>query len=266
MKIEHTTYDQTHGRRSARQGSASQKMTAISPTQLRRRSEKVTIWPGTGASHKSQRQMTTYLMLEQRLKKEVRKAKLAPRPRSSEAKSLRSGIMRQPVSQLYQTPPHPLRRKPNFSESLRECLGGPKTSAKKHEEEEEITKVSTLRDAIRAGKLEQVIPPPQASRSKWRLASPQPPIHSTKSTSRRTPQSKKTASASGKVAEFIDRGADTLDGTRKELAGKLLPSFEHFNYPSFSRRCGKSRRSSDATGLSFCCIFTNTLFRLRYQG
>jgi hypothetical protein len=201
--------------------------------------------------------MTTFLMLEQRLEKEARKAKVTQRPRSSEAKGLASKITRQPIPQPYQKPP-PLRRKPNFSENLRECLGSPKTSAKKTEEKEEkTTKVYTLRDAIRAGRLERVIPPPQTPETEERLVPPKLLIPSIESAPPRTSHSKKTASASGKVTELIDRGADILNETRKELAGKFLPPFDHVNYPSFSRASKNSRRSSDSSDLSFCCIGEN---------
>lgn len=263
MKIEHTTYDQTHGGRSTRRPSASQKMTA-STSRPRRHSEKkslpadeerpVTMWPRTEASPPEPQSQMTVLMLERRLEKETRKERTTPASCCSEVRHSR-GKSEGRKAETQSIPP--LRRKPNFSESLRECLGSPKSGAKKHaEEQDKMTKAYTLRDAIRAGKLEKVVPPLQTPGTEGRLAPPPP--RPQEPASARTPRNKKNSSASNKVAEFIDRGADILDETRKELAGKVIPPFEHLNYSSVSCYGPKKfRRSSDTSDLSFCCVGEN---------
>jgi hypothetical protein len=288
MKIEHTTYNKNHTAQPTRRHPENSSGDKERP---------VTMWPRTEASPPEQE---TYLMLERRLEKEAQRERSTPESRGREAQRPRS----KPVAATVGTQTrrsHPLRRKPNFSESLRECLGSPKPAAKKHVEEkqqttkiytlrdairagimeqavppltvpttngrsappqpqaplvkqDQLTKLHTLRDAIRAGKLEQAIPPdgfaktnggPAPPRSQARVARPEPP-----STSRQ----RKITSAPTKLGEFIDRGADILEETRKEISSKFKPPFEHLNYPSFTHSGRKSRRNSDASDMSFHCI------------
>lgn len=148
MKIKHTTYDRSSSARRTRRHS--EKNSADEE-------RAVTTWPRTEAPPaEPQPEMTTYLMLEQRLEKEARKEQLTPESRDREAHRPK----KQPAAIQASRPQPPLRRKPSFSESLRECLGSPKSTAQKHpEEKDQMTKIYTLRDAIRAGKLEQAVPP-----------------------------------------------------------------------------------------------------------
>ena len=271
MKIEHTTYDQTHGGRSTRRPSApsaSQNMTGSSTSRPRHSEKKflsadderpVTIWPRTDTSRpKPLPEITIFLILEQRPQKEVReKERATARVHFSDARSPKiKSTTRKHSSQPNQAPP-PLRRKPNFSETVRECLGSLKSTNEKNDtipEMDEMTKVHILRDRIREGKLEKTVPPAHVSGTEVRLAPPRSRNPALKPPSPEASGNKKPSPTRTKFTEFIDKGADVLDETRKDLAGTFLPPFENLNYPSFSRSGKKLRRNSDVSDTSFCCI------------
>lgn len=263
MKIEHITHDQCHGR-SHHRPSTPQNMTASSTQQRIHPQRKtlptderpMTLWPRIEASPPdAQSEMITYLTLEHRLKKEDRQVRTTPASRSEEARRPR----RRSVGTIPKTrpkiPPPPLRRKHNFSESLKGCLGSPRSAPKEESDDRhDMTKIYTLRDAIRAGKLEKVVPQRRMSRTEERVAPPAPPKPISKPADPKDARRKKSTSASSRLGELIDLGADILEETRKDLASKFMSPFEHSNSPTFTRPARKYRHNSDSSGLSFRCI------------
>jgi hypothetical protein len=267
MKIEHITYDQSHGARSTPQSSNSQRPTVLLTSRRRHHPEDkalpaaeerpVTTWPTTEAtSTEPQPKMTTFLMLERRLGKEARKERSTPEHRDTEARRPRRNPFAVKAGTAA-TPPTPLlRRKLNFSETLRECLGSPKPEAQKQAENHvPITKIYTVREAIRAGKLEKAIPPPRSlGTDHLPVPPPRPQVPAAKLISTRVSNTKKPLSQPTKFGELVDRSADIFDETRKELVSKFMPPFEHLNYPSFTRSDRNFRRNSDVSDTSFYCI------------
>lgn len=278
MKIKHTTYSQCRGGRLT-QPRSSQEMKGFSTSRITHTSNQetllglsvdderaVTMWPRADITHSDNLpDMTAYLVQEQHLEKTIRKKEKSPSTSHKSGRTLpktyshSNTTVGKTVSQPSEAT-HSLRRKPKLSESLRGCLGSPKSAEnEKHREagQDKMIKVHRLRDAIRAGKMERVIPPAQAPRSEGPLASP----HSTRNPfpnliSHRTFSSKKPSSRPSKLAEIITNSADILDETRRELSGKFLPPFEHLNYPSF---CAPGRKSkpcggSDTSSESFFCV------------
>ena len=183
MKIEHITYDQTHCRQATRRSapSASQNMAIPSTSRPKLHSEKeadeerpATMWPRTGASSQKLTRkpvpgMRTFLTLERDLESKARENAGARTPKKELT----------PMTTIFRpkealSPPL-LRRKPNLPEILRECLGNPKPAAEmthQRPEVEGITRVHILRDRIREGKLEKIIPPPRVTRTEGRVAPP----------------------------------------------------------------------------------------------
>ena len=189
-------------------------------------------------------EVTTFLTLERRLEKEAREKAGAKTPKNKPTPII-------PIYRPKEAPsPPPLRRKPNFSESLRECLGNRKPTAEitHHKPEVEgIKRVHILRDRIREGKLEKIIPPPRVPGTEGRVATsrsktPTPP---------RTSHNKLPRSAPSKFVEFMDSGVELLDETRKDLAGKFRPPFEHLSYPSLPRLGKKPRPNTHSSDMSF---------------
>jgi hypothetical protein len=120
-------------------------------------------------------------------------------------------------------------------------------------QEANIEKLQTLRTAIRDGKMEKVVPPPNGQLFPPNNPFRNPPSHPTKedSTSKQRGNSRnknsKSKFASKKVlATYISNTGEVLE----EIKEKLLPPFEHLNYPSFSL----SRRASNSSDDSFYCI------------
>ena len=153
-------------------------------------------------------------------------------------------------------PTPPLRRKPNFSETMRQCLGSPKPEAQKPAENKIlVTKICTLREAVLAGKLEKAIPPSRSlDTHRYPVPPPRPQVPAAKPTSSRVRHSKKPFSKPTKFGDLIDRSANIFDETRKDLVSKFMPPFEHLHYPSFTHSDRKFRRNSDVSDMSFCCI------------
>ena len=248
MKIEHTTYDQTrtqptHSRHHPRmcQPRADEK-------------RPLTLWPAEAVTTEPQPGMTTFLMLERRREKEAQKLRSNPENHDVEPRPRRNSVPTRTRSAA--TPHNQLRRKPNFAKSWKECLRSPKFVAQKQAEEHDpMPKIYTVRDAIRAGKLEVAIPPLVTSKFDRGAAPPtrlQIPI--AKPVSPIAARCKKTPAHPNKFGEFIDRSADMLDETRKGLISKFEPPFEHLNYPSFTHSSQKPRRTSATSDMSFCCI------------
>jgi hypothetical protein len=133
----------------------------------------------------------------------------------------------------------------------------------------QMEKLKKLRQAMREGRMEQVVPPPQQSQMKRRRAPPNPKIlcssrvsessrgrsssrHATPSHTRHVSQHRRTKSSS-RVKEYIRTSVEYIDEKRKEVQGKFKAPFEHLNYPSFP----SSRRSSFSSEESFYCVGEN---------
>jgi hypothetical protein len=167
-----------------------------------------------------------------------------------------------------------LRRKPNFSDAVKGKLNikSSDQSQKKSAGENTMEKLHNLRRNMKEGRLEQVIPPRQPSRTEGQLA-PSPnrfvdssprvsgessrgrssSRHRSSSRPRHSSQSYKTKSSSRRIAQYIRTSADLLDEKRREVQSKFQAPFEHLNYPSFSL----SRRASVASSKSaesFFCV------------
>ncbi|KAL5317733.1 hypothetical protein ACEPPN_014831 [Leptodophora sp. 'Broadleaf-Isolate-01'] len=72
---------------------------------------------------------------------------------------------------------------------------------------------------------------------------------------RQTSRTRKTKSASSKIASLIGSSADMMDETRRGIQGKFREPFEHLNYPSFS--LGRREDGDDGDGdsdESFFCL------------
>ena len=270
MKIEHITYDESRRERSGQRSSAPSAIetTTISSNPRPRPSQNnsptvdderpITMWPRTDVSPpEPPPEMTTFVMLERRLEKEARETQRATgRVHFTDEKSPKS----KPASMKPIQPPPPLRRKPNFSETLRECLRSPKSANEtdvKTPKMSEMSKFHVLRERMREGKLEKAIPPAYGRATEGRLAPPQSRNPALQPPPPGASRSKKRRSAQQKISNFIDSGADVLDETRRDLSGKFLPPFENLSYPSFPRFSKKSRRHSDASDISFCCVGDN---------
>jgi hypothetical protein len=130
-------------------------------------------------------------------------------------------------------------------------------------QEANIEKLQTLRTAIRDGKMEKVVPPPKGMlfpptnpfRNPPPAESSHPSTSRTKEESRghsrnRNRHSKSKFTSKKVLTTYISNTGDVLDATRREIKEKLLPPFEHLNYPSFSL----SRRASYSSDDSFYCI------------
>jgi hypothetical protein len=121
-------------------------------------------------------------------------------------------------------------------------------------QEASLENLQSLRNAIREGKLEKVVPPPNGKHF--------PPLkdpflnpsaaNSSRSGSREDSRTRtaKAQKSTSKMATYISHSADILDQTRREIKGKFREPFEHLNYPSFS----PSRRASNSSSDSFYCI------------
>ena len=153
-----------------------------------------------------------------------------------------------------------LRRKPKFAEIVKEKLGNRSSNtASKHasDREENLAKMQDLQRRIKSGKIERVVPPAQLLGQESCLAPPIPahsPFHDPSRLSSSSANShQKPKSAPSKFSEYIGTSADLLDETRRELAGKFRPPFEHLSYHSFSltRKASISSASSED---SFYCV------------
>jgi len=153
-----------------------------------------------------------------------------------------------------------LRRQPNFiSENL-----GSENQKRRVSSVENLAKLQVLRTRIREGKLEKVVPPPSNSFSEGRLAPPRPTqnpflrhVPSRSSSKRTAPRSGKNSSASSRVVSLIGTSADLMDATRREIAGKFRPPFEHLNHQAWwdeKTKERKERKGSEGSIESFCCV------------
>jgi hypothetical protein len=128
-------------------------------------------------------------------------------------------------------------------------------------QETNIEKLQSLRTAIRDGKMEKVVPPPNGVlfplTNPFRNPPPAESSHPTKEDSTIKPRgnsrnrnSKSKFTSKKVLATYVSNTGDVLDATRREIKERLLPPFEHLNHPSFSL----SRRTSNSSDDSFYCI------------
>jgi len=167
-------------------------------------------------------------------------------------------IERAPAPALLPIKKPSLIRKPNF---IKEKLANPENQRRRISSVENLAKLQILRTKIREGKLEKVVPPPSSSFSEGRLAPPRPAENPflgdtlSRSSSKKTAlQSGKNSSASSKVVSLIETSADFMDETRREIAGKFRPPFEHLNYQAWWDEKIKERKGSEGSTESFCCV------------
>ncbi|KAE9366128.1 hypothetical protein N431DRAFT_472684 [Stipitochalara longipes BDJ] len=286
MKIEHTTYNTTHRRRSmARRASdASVRIknyisTYFSPhTDAKDSHPKfserpTTVWPQCEAETSNLNkpsEMTAYLTQQHRVDKIARKDE------NLAINANRSGRYL-PLSDSYciaiadDAPSPTLRRKARF---VKENGNIKSVDSNRRpwtaDDKTQMEKLKKLRQAMKEGKLEQVIPPSQQSRTERRPAPPttryadlQPRLSAESSQGQSSPkaipshtsrisQHRRTKSSS-RVKDYIRTSAGYLDEKRKEVQGKFKAPFGHLNYTSFS----SSRRSSVSSEESFYCVGEN---------
>ena len=198
--------------------------------------------------------MTTYLTLERHLAMENQKVRSPPIHRNVRGHRPRRKPVAARVDIQPSRPNHALRRTSKFLEGLKECVRSSKSAEQKRSNEEDsLMKLYTVRDAIRAGKLEVVVPPSGSTNNGRAGPPPRSQAPTAKPRSLKAARSN-TATQPSKVGKLIDRGADILGETRKELVGKFKPPFEHISYHSFTRSHRDSRYHSNASDKSFCCI------------
>ncbi|PMD34660.1 hypothetical protein L207DRAFT_570329 [Hyaloscypha variabilis F] len=281
MKIEHTTYDTTRRRRSmARRASdASAKIKNYISTHFSRHADAkdpransaqrpTTFWPQYEAETSvlnPHSDMTAYLTQHHRLDKTARKDEKLIISANSSGRYL-------PLSDTHggtvadDAPAPTLRRKAKFVKENGniksiDSHARPRTA----DDKIQMEKLKRLRQAMREGRMEQVVPPPQLSQMERRPAPPPtfaPPTessrgrsssrHATPSHTPHVSQHHRTKSSS-RVKEYIRTSVEYVDEKTKEVKGKFKAPFEHLNYPSFP----SSRRSSFSSEESFYCVGEN---------
>jgi hypothetical protein len=300
MKIEHTTYDETHTRRRSilrRASDASETLgkvknyfsrhlsrhsgASISLQNPSPRTERpVTQWPKPGTPFslsEKPSEMTTYLKKQHCVEKAARKDErlIVSANNSGTYLPLKDTNNE---SEADDAPFPALRRKPNFTRTSKGELTIKSTDSQQQNEDgkDNMEKLHKLRQAIKDGRLEQVIPPRKPSRMEGQLAPPQsrfvdhPPRvsgdssrdhslsqHHSSSRQRDSSRSRKTKSSSSKFVDYLRISADILDEKRRDVQSKFQAPFEHLNYPSFSLSRKVSVTSSNSTE-SFWCVGENT--------
>lgn len=287
MKIEHITYDEMHTRRSMtrRASDASVKIKNYfrrlsrhsdaglpfgnskgRPFTVSPQYEKETSVPGEHP------EMTAYLTQHRRVEKAVRRdEKLAISANSSGNYLPLKDKCRGTETK---DPPSPtLRHKAKFIKQngkIKSTASHP-PRPRTADDMIQMEKFQRLRQAMKEGKLEQVVPPGQLLRPEGRHAppptrftDPTPRVsgessrgrssirHETTSHTRLSSRSRRTESSS-RVREYLRTSVVFLDEKRKEVQGKFKAPFEHLNYPSFSF----SRRASVSSEDSFFCVGEN---------
>jgi hypothetical protein len=287
MKIEHITYDEMHTRRSmARRASDASVKIKNYFRRLSRHSDAglpfgnskerpFTVWPQYGnetAVPDEHSEMTAYLTQHHRVEKAVRRdEKLAVSANSSGNYLPLKDICRGTETK---DPPSPrLRRKAKFIKQngkIKSTASHP-PRPRTADDMIQMERFQRLRQAMKEGKLEQVIPPGQLLRPEGRhappptrFADPTPRVsgessrgrssirHGTTTHTRLSSRSRRTESSS-RVREYLRTSVGFLDEKRKEVQGKFKAPFEHLNYPSFSF----SQRASVSSEDSFFCVGEN---------
>lgn len=279
MKIKHTTYDATHTRRSMvrRASDVSVKIKNYFSRRLSRRSyagssrrsateRPTTIWPGyeTGTSVPVRRsEMTPYLTQKYQVKEAARREEktIVSAHHSGNYLPLRSPKHR-PADDTYPI----LRRKTKFfkEKPSTNSLEGPSYT---EDGNQNMKKLLNLRQAMREGKMEQVVSPQHISRPERLSAPPQNFLHEFASTASAESSRGRTSSRHGpplsyarhaspgrksrsvsRVRDYIRASVDVLDERRKEVQSKFKAPLDHLHYPSFI-----SRRTSVDSDESFFC-------------
>jgi hypothetical protein len=211
---------------------------------------------GTSSSHHpppkqaQATQMTSYLTQQHRIQKDIYK----------EAKLIKSANSNGSYLPLHDTA-NKLPIIPRVNGKFVKNRWSRKSIEEEKRQETNIEKLQTLRTAIQDGKMEKVVPPPNGVLFPPTNPFRNPPLaessHPTKEDSTIKPRgnsrnrnSKSKFTSKKVLAAYISNTGDVLDATRREIKVKLLPPFEHINYPSFSL----SRRASNSSDDSFYCI------------
>jgi hypothetical protein len=222
----------------------------------------VTMWPRADiAPSDNLPEMTAYLTQQMRIEKAARKEEnmIVGANSSGRYVPLKDADRKKTDKESSACLPPVLRRKPKFTGLVKESLGAQKEKHKSRGRTDvDPREFQDLRAAMRDGRLERGVPPVPA-RAEGLLLPPnclaQDPFLDPKST--RTLRSKKSSSTSSRVASYMGTSADYMDETRRELAGRFRPPFEHLNYPSFSlshRNPASKRKGSADSTQSFFCI------------
>lgn len=287
MKIEHITYDEMHTRRSmARRASDAsvkiknyfRRLSRHSDASLPFENSKerpFTVSPQYGNETlvpDEHSEMTAYLTQHHRVEKAVRRDEKLAISANSSGNYLPLKDKCRGVETKY--PPSPtLRRKAKFIKQngkIKSTASHP-PRPRTADDMIQMERFQRVRQAMKEGKLEQVVPPGQLLRPEGRHAPPptrfadppprvsgessrgRPSIrHDTASHTRLSSRSRRTESSS-RVREYLRTSVGFLDEKRKEVQGKFKAPFEHLNYPSFSF----SRRDSVSSEDSFFCVGEN---------
>ena len=284
MKIEHTTYDTTRRRRSmARRASdASIRIKNFFSTQFSRLADSkdshpgtserpATAWPRYGADISDPikgSELTAYMTEQYLVDKSARRDERLIISANSSGRYLPlKDTDSAPVADISRSPT--LRRKAKFVKEngyikSTDSQARPRTA----DDKIQMDKLKSLRQAMKEGRLEQVIPPRQPSRTdlqqappRNRLADPQSgpssefsrgrssSRHATPSHTHQVSQHRRKKSST-RVKDYIRTSTDYLEEKRKEVQNKFKAPFEHLNYASFP----PSRRSSVSSDESFYCV------------
>ena len=283
MKIEHTTYNTARRRRSmARRASdASIRIKNYFSAQFSRLADAKDSRPRTAEgpatawaqyrAHISapieRSELTAYMTQQHLLDKIARRDEGLISSTNSSGRYLPlNDTYCSPVAEVARSPT--LRRKAKFVKengSIRST--DPHARLQTADDKIQMDKIKTLRQAMKEGRLEQVVPPrslrteQQEALSPNRLAEPQsrPSAESSRgrSSSRHATPSHtphvsqhRRMKSSTKVKDYIRTSTDYIDEKRKEVQSKFKAPFEHLNYPSFP----SSRRTSVSSDESFFCV------------
>jgi hypothetical protein len=221
--------------------------------------------------------MTSYLTKQHRVDKAARKEEklMVSANNSGSYRPLRDTVDR--TEEYAESFPR-LRRMPKFTDIVKERLNIKSAHSQQQnlEGEDSVKNLQKLRQDMKEGRLEQVVPPRQPSRTESRLAPPQDRFvdqptrvsgesirarsssrHRSSSHQRNSSRGRKTRSTSSKLADYIRTSADILDEKRRDVQSKFQAPFEHLNYPSFSLSQRVSVSSSKSAE-SFWCIGEDT--------
>jgi hypothetical protein len=282
MKIEHVTYDQTHARRSRMRRASdapiiiknyiSARFSRHLDVDLSSTGKPTTFWPQFGKETvgDQESEMTAYLIQHHRVEKATRKDEEITVDANHSGNYLPLRDTDRGVAP--DDAPFPiLRRKAKFikeKQNIKSINSRPHTTDGKID----IQKLHKLQQAMKEGRLEQVVPSSQPSRTEGRLflppnrlqnrfADPSPRVsaefsrecssslHGTPSLTRHSSRRGKTKSSS-RVKDYIRTSVDTMDEKIKEVQSKFRAPFEYINYPSST----KARRASVDSDESFFCV------------
>lgn len=253
MKIYHTTYEEsrrggtTVNKSTPERGKGlfSSKNYDDGHTKPRKEGRPMTAWPSPekGSSANTNVDMTTFLTQKRQQKKASQKADKVVS--SANSTGLYVPLKGPKPKESEPMPPAPtLRHKEKFSSAQLKRQAN-ESEHRELREKESFANLKKFQDAMRTGKIERVVPPKAVQPwEEGRLAPPRAPLTVPATTTRKTKNS-----SSAKAAGYIGTSADVLDETRREIASKFRPSFEHLS-SSLTR---STSASSSSSSYSFVC-------------